>query len=201
MNHISEYDWIKTKCGIADISHIGQVLIFDRGAEKFITELTSSKVKNLNEGDIDYLSITNTESDIIVGKIMKDCYFILITSGDIKDTINNIRNNLPDNVDMKEMKQDSLISISGNNSDNVINDILGINLEEMEYMTIIEAQLDDDVTSAYISKLGNADNYLYKISVPDFVAEDLWDSLISHEDVKEISITTSEKIYSDIKKN
>ena len=62
---IKEHHHVRSKCGLFDVSHMGQILISGSSSERFLQMVTTNNVSKLKKGQAQYSAICNEEGGII----------------------------------------------------------------------------------------------------------------------------------------
>ena len=83
-----EHNMVRTKAGLFDVSHMGEVFIKGPDAEKFIQKMVSSDISNMADGQVKYGVLCypdgNAVDDLLVYK-MADCDYLLVVNASNTD--------------------------------------------------------------------------------------------------------------------
>ena len=81
---ITEHMAVREKCGLFDVSHMGEIVLKGPDAFKNLNMLLSNDYTGLEDGMARYSPMCNEEGgvvdDLIVYKIRDDCYFIVVNA-------------------------------------------------------------------------------------------------------------------------
>jgi glycine cleavage system T protein (aminomethyltransferase) len=82
---VDEHMAVRTKAGLFDVSHMGEVAVRGRGALPFLQHVTSNDVSRLTPGRIQYSALTTPHGtfvdDLLVYKLAEDDYLLVINAG------------------------------------------------------------------------------------------------------------------------
>src|SRR5688572_225150 len=98
---IKEHEWVRSKAGLFDVSHMGQIVI--EGPEEeiiaFWEKLTPSNFKSLKECAAKYTVLNSDKGgmidDLIVTRLRKNKFFAVLNAGRKNVDIEHLRKNLP----------------------------------------------------------------------------------------------------------
>ena len=81
---IDEHMAVRTKCGLFDVSHMGEVICKGPDALKNLNMLLTNDYTVMAEGQARYSPMCNEQGgvvdDLIVYKVRDDCYFIVVNA-------------------------------------------------------------------------------------------------------------------------
>ncbi len=85
---MSEYEAVRTKLGLFDVSHMGRQEIKGKEATKFLSRITTNNVEALQANRAHYTTMLNHEGgiidDLIIYKVADDNYFVVNNAGNHK---------------------------------------------------------------------------------------------------------------------
>ena len=132
----SEYEAIRNQVGAFDVSHMGEIKIFGKESFDLLQLITSNDISKLNNGDAQYSLICNSKGgikdDIIIYKISKTVYLLIVNASNCLKIFNWIKqNNKFDAKVINETEKLSLIAVQGPKSRSLLNNIFNkkINLK------------------------------------------------------------------------
>ena len=80
----NEYDSVRNKCGVFDVSHMGQIKITGSDSMRFIQYLTVNDVNELKNNQAQYSAMCNEEGfiidDLIVYKKLDNDFLIIVNA-------------------------------------------------------------------------------------------------------------------------
>lgn len=127
---MTEHNWTREKCGIFDVSHMGQITVQGKDAAKLWERLTPSAISKLGSGVAKYTVLTNEEGgmvdDLIITRLAEDKFFAVINAGCKDKDIGWIQQNLPDGVKFDHLEDRALLALQGPLAEQVLRDVLKI---------------------------------------------------------------------------
>ena len=129
---LHEYNSVRNKCGLFDVSHMGQFFIYGDGAYEFLQKITINDVSKLKVYDAQYSAMCNIEGGIIDDLILykkTDGYYMVVNAGNIDKNFEWLSKNITSNVYIENESADtSLIAIQGPDSRTVLSKITDADL-------------------------------------------------------------------------
>ena len=196
---MKEHLWTREKCGLFDVSHMGQALITgtkgEREALDFVQKITPSSFEKLPINQTKYTVLTNEEGGIIDDLMITrtdDNEFNFVLNAGCKDKdIAWIKQHLPESCKFQYHDDWALLALQGPKAEQVVRDIMDIDLSDLPYMGLWYKEGD---YSLFISRLGYTGEDGFEISVPNDGAEALMKKLLAHEDVKPIGLAARDSL-------
>ena len=195
---IKEHEWVRSSCGLFDVSHMGQVMI--KGADgttsalDFIQKLTPSSFEKLGMDRTKYTVLTNPEGgiidDLMVTRIGENAFHLVINAGCKDKDIAWMKENLPEDVEFTYFDDWALLALQGPEAEDVMRDVLGFDLSDMPYMSI-RAENDN---SFFISRLGYTGEDGFELAVKNSEAAALAKKLLAHDSVKPIGLAARDSL-------
>lgn len=193
---MKEHEWVRSRCGLFDVSHMGQGLLFGKGAAKVLETLTPSSFQNLKPFSAKYTVLTNENAgivdDLIITRVSEDIFFVVFNAGCKEKDIKWIKAHLPSSIEFMPLEDRALIAIQGQFAEATIRRELGIDLSALGYMKMVESVIEG--TNVFISRLGYTGEDGFEISIPAHKAEALWDRLLQNPDVKPIGLAARDSL-------
>lgn len=188
---IDEHQTVRSKCGIFDVSHMGEILVSGKEAYKFLQHLTINDLDRLSDGNGQYTAILNEKGgmidDLILYRIKEDSYLLCVNASNIEKDFAWVKaqskgfvvNVTDDSVNWSQ------IAIQGPTSQTAVQKIVGPDklerLAQLKYMEIIS--LDIEGHKAYLARTGYTGEHGYEIYLHNEIAVGVWNALLStHED-------------------
>lgn len=177
-----EHQAVRSACGVFDVSHMGEVNISGKDAEKYVNHIFTNDIAGAPVGKIFYGMMLNenggTVDDLLVYKRGENNFFLVINAGNIDKDVAWIRKN----AEGYDVEIDDLcdllgeIAIQGPESETVIEEVLGIGCKELTFYTFKESMLDG--AHILISRTGYTGEDGFEIYAEHDVIRKLWDELM-----------------------
>jgi len=88
---VDEYQTVRTKAGLFDVSHMGRILVSGTGAEPFLQRVTTNDLAGLKPGQAQYSMVCNEQGgildDIFVYRLENPGEFLLCVNASNRDKI------------------------------------------------------------------------------------------------------------------
>ncbi|MCE7888065.1 MAG: glycine cleavage system aminomethyltransferase GcvT [Alphaproteobacteria bacterium PRO2] len=195
---IKEHEWVRSRAGLFDVSHMGQVIL--TGPEEEIIEfwerMTPSGFAKLGDGAAKYTVLTGPKGgmidDLIVTRIWRDKFFAVLNAGRKDVDIEWLRKHLPESVTLDYSETEALLALQGQDAEKVMRETFGLDLGDMNYMS--GKYFDLDKIPALVSRLGYTGEDGFEISISAQVAPHIWDVLMKHPDVMPIGLAARDSL-------
>lgn len=194
---IKEHEWVRSSCGLFDVSHMGQAMI--KGAEgsgsarAFIEKLTPSSFEKLGINRTKYTVLTNEQGgiidDLMVTKTSEDSFHLVINAGCKDKDLAWIKTHLPADLELVYFDDWALLALQGPKSEVVMKEALGIDLSDVPYMGLWYKDY-----SMFVSRLGYTGEDGFEIAVKNEEAEALAKKLLAHPAVKPIGLAARDSL-------
>lgn len=178
-----EHAAVRTKAGLFDVSHMGEVLVEGAGAELFLNQLVTNNVSRLAIGQAQYTVMCyengGVVDDLLVYKRGEGKYLLCINAGNIDKDWEWIRSRGQSAKDVKlhhASEEFCQIALQGPLSEKILAPLVKLNLSEIKYYHFAEGDLLGQ--SAIISRTGYTGEDGFEIYAPAAQAERIWNALM-----------------------
>ena len=136
---VAEHEAVRNQVGIFDVSHMGEVTVKGKDAEKFVNNLVSNNVALLNPNQIAYAMMCNENGgvvdDLLNYKYSEDRYLLVINASNVdKDFAWMQKQAEGFDVELVNISDDvSEIAIQGPNAQALLQRLTDTNLDEIEF--------------------------------------------------------------------
>ncbi|SLN52708.1 Aminomethyltransferase [Roseivivax jejudonensis] len=186
----TEHLHTRSRAGLFDVSHMGQVVLRDRGADpaEALERLVPADIRGLGEGRQRYAVFTNEEGgiedDLMVAN-RGDHLFLVVNAACKEADVARLRAALEPQVSVKALDNRALLALQGPAAEAVLAD-LAPEVRDMRFMDVATVALDG--AEAWVSRSGYTGEDGFEISVPEAAAEGLARRLLAHDDVAPIGL-------------
>lgn len=190
---LKEHLHTRAKCGLFDVSHMGQVEIRAKSgtyedAALALETLVPVDILGLKEGRQRYGFFTD-ENGCILDDLMfanrGDNLLVVVNAGCKQADIAHMRKHISDRVDITYLEDRALLALQGPKAEKVLTE-LWAGLYAMKFMDVREVALHD--IPAIVSRSGYSGEDGFEISVPADKAEELARILLDHPDCEPIGL-------------
>ncbi|MFK7839772.1 MAG: glycine cleavage system aminomethyltransferase GcvT [Bdellovibrionales bacterium] len=194
---IKEHEWVRSHCGLFDVSHMGQITIEGEGVAEFLETLTPSAFQPKSHGRAQYTVLLNEQGgiidDLIITRVNDTKFFAVINAGCKDKDIAWIKSQLPDHLTFTYMQDHALIAMQGNAAELILNEVLGVYADDLPYMHMMEAQAPN-AEPMLVSRLGYTGEDGFELSVPNACAAQVWNKLLEHSETKPIGLAARDSL-------
>lgn len=182
---VEEHEAVRRGCGVFDVSHMGEVNISGRDAERFVNYLFSNDVTGAPVGKVFYGMMLNPQGgvvdDLLVYKRGDENFFLVINASNIDKDVAWIEGNAAGfDVEIINLSDDlGELAVQGPEAESVLEQVLGIACKELEFYTFKESELDG--AHILVSRTGYTGEDGFEIYADHATIERLWDELMESD--------------------
>ena len=178
-NIIDEHQAVRQHCGVFDVSHMGEVLVSGKDAERYVNHVFTNDVRNIPNGKILYGMMCYEDGgvvdDLLVYKMADDKFFLVINAANIdKDWawIQQQSKGFDITLD-HQSDQYGELAIQGPDAEQVMEQVLGVPCKELVFYTF---KTIDDIMVSRTGYTGEDGFEIY--AAPDAIRT-YWDQLMA----------------------
>ena len=184
----SEHIHTRSKAGVFDVSHMGQLKLSGEGADYFLESLMPVDIAGLAIGRQRYALFTDEAGGILDDLMVTrygDCLYLVVNAACKAQDIQYIRSRLTKGIKLEVLDNRALIAIQGP----MAADVMARVVPEVAEMVFMDSrQLSIDGTSCFISRSGYTGEDGFEISIPEKEAERITRLLLDHPDAELIGL-------------
>lgn len=181
---INEHMAVRTKAGLFDVSHMGEILITGKDALDFVQYLTPNNVARLIPGKIQYSALTTPEGtfvdDLLVYCLEENTYFLVVNASNSDKDYEWILSHKKE-FDVKVENQSSLysqIALQGPLAFGILKPLTEGNLEQINSFTSNWTHVAGE--EALISRTGYTGEDGFEIYSLSRNPEKIWDAILEN---------------------
>lgn len=190
---LKEHLHTRAKCGLFDVSHMGQVELRAKSgkfedAALALESLVPVDILGLKEGRQRYGFFTDDNGGILDDLMFAnrgDHLFVVVNAGCKEADIAHMKKHLSDRVDVTYLEDRALLALQGPQSQAVLSS-LGADVAAMKFMDVRDVTLDG--VACIVSRSGYSGEDGFEISVPSDKAEAIAKALLAHPDCEPIGL-------------
>ena len=178
-NIIDEHQAVRQHCGVFDVSHMGEVLVSGKDAERYVNHIFTNDVKGIPAGKILYGMMCYEDGgvvdDLLVYKMADDCFFLVINASNIDKDWAWIQQQAKD-FDVTLEHQSDLygeLAIQGPEAEQVMEKVLGIPCKELTFYTF------KTIGEVIVSRTGYTGEDGFEVYAPASYINECWDKLMA----------------------
>ena len=178
-NIIDEHQAVRQHCGVFDVSHMGEVLVSGKDAERYVNHVFTNDVRNIPNGKILYGMMCYEDGgvvdDLLVYKMADDKFFLVINAANIdKDWawIQQQSKGFDITLD-HQSDQYGELAIQGPDAEQVMEQVLGIPCKELVFYTF------KTIDGIMVSRTGYTGEDGFEIYAAPNAIRTYWDQLMA----------------------
>ena len=188
-NIVDEHQAVRQHCGVFDVSHMGEVLVTGKDAERYVNHIFTNDVRGIPNGKILYGMMCyehgGVVDDLLVYKMADDRFFLVINASNIDKDWAWIQQQAKGFDVTLEHQSDQYgeLAIQGPEAEQVMEEVLGIPCKELVFYTFKSYtpthshQLPS--TPILISRTGYTGEDGFEIYASAEYINECWDKLIA----------------------
>jgi aminomethyltransferase len=180
---IDEHTAVRTRAGLFDVSHMGEVAVRGRESLEFLQQVTSNDVSRLAPGRIQYSALTTPEGtfvdDLLVYKLGEDDYFLVINAGNASKDVDWLRYHAKGyDVRLEDVSDRYCqLALQGPRAELILQPLTETPLPAIRYYGFERATVAG--TPCVLSRTGYTGEDGFELYGPWDAAEGLWNALLT----------------------
>lgn len=176
---VDEHQAVRTACGVFDVSHMGEVLITGRDAERYVNHIFTNNVVGMPNGKILYGMMCYEDGgvvdDLLVYKVDDQRFFLVINAANIDKDWAWIQEQAKGYDVQLEHQSDMYgeLAVQGPDSEQVMKDVLGIDGSDLTFYTFKE------IGNVIVSRTGYTGEDGFEIYATPIYINKCWDKLMA----------------------
>ncbi len=177
----AEHEAVRTRAGLFDVSHMGEVVFRGPDAEAAVQRLVTRDVSRLEAGQAGYAAVCfedgGTVDDVLVYKNPDDFLVVVNAANREKDVAHFRENTEGLDVEISDQSDDwALLALQGPEAASILQDLTEADLSNLKYYRFVEDDVDGH--RAVISRTGYTGEDGFELYVRPDDAAPLWRRLV-----------------------
>ena len=183
----AEHKAVRQRCGLFDVSHMGEFIIRGEGAVAFTNQVTSNDVTALAVGQVQYSSLLNErgsfEDDCLVYRFADHIMMVVNASNRPKD-LDHISPHLSSfDCTVDDVSDDiALLALQGPQAASILQPLTSVDLSAIEYYHFAIGDVAG-IPDIIISRTGYTGEDGFELYFDDGDADAIWNALVRGGDV------------------
>ena len=180
---IEEHNAVRQHCGVFDVSHMGEVTVCGRDAERYVQHIFTNDVANAPDGKIFYGMMCyengGTVDDLLVYKMGENDFFLVINAANIDKDWAWMRQQAEGfDIDLQNRSEVyGQLAVQGPESEAVVEEVLGLPCQELEFYT--GKRMETAGETLVISRTGYTGEDGFEIYASHDLVRHYWDLLMA----------------------
>jgi aminomethyltransferase len=178
-----EHMAVRTKAGLFDVSHMGEIEIAGKDALKAVQHITSNDAAKLANNQIQYSALTTPQGtfvdDVLTYKLSDEHFMLVVNASNIIKDFNWIAEQIKgigDAVAVNTSSRYALMALQGPVARDVLQSLTGANLSDVKYYWFTTGEVASVMCT--ISRTGYTGEDGFEVFVPPSQAERVWDAIL-----------------------
>ena len=180
---VAEHLRTRTRAGLFDVSHMGEIDVRGRDAIPFVNRLVSNDATKLVDGQAQYSALTTPEGtvvdDLLVYRLAEDHLLLVVNAGTTDKDWEWISSHQQgdDNVELRNVSAEFCqIALQGPEALSILQNLTTTPLAEIKYYHFREGQVDG--VNSIISRTGYTGEDGFEVYAAPDKAEQLWNKML-----------------------
>ena len=180
---VDEHMAVRTRAGLFDVSHMGQIEIAGRDALAAVQLITSNDASRLANGQAQYSALTTPEGtfvdDVLTYRLSSEHFMLVVNAGNIAKGFAWIAEHVKGVGDAAAVNTSSryaLVALQGPAARDVLQTLTGVNLGEIKYYWFTTGEVAG--VRGTISRTGYTGEDGFEVFVPPSGAERVWNAIL-----------------------
>jgi aminomethyltransferase len=180
---VDEHMAVRTRAGLFDVSHMGQIEIAGADALKAVQHITSNDAGRLAVNQAHYSALTTPQGtfvdDVLTYRVADDHFLLVVNASNIIKDFHWITSNVAGMGDAAAVNTSSryaLIAIQGPAAREILQPLTGVDLAAMKYYWFGTGEVAG--VKVTISRTGYTGEDGFEVFVPPAHAERVWDVIL-----------------------
>jgi len=174
---------VRTRAGLFDVSHMGEIEIAGKDALAAVQQITSNDASKLVDGQAQYSALTTPEGtfvdDVLTYRLNGEHFMLVVNASNIIKDFTWIAARVGaagDAVAVNTSSRYALIAIQGPAAREVLQALTAVSLGDIKYYWFTTGEVAN--VRATVSRTGYTGEDGYEIFVPPAQAERVWDAIL-----------------------
>ena len=175
---IDEHQAVRNDCGVFDVSHMGEVTVKGKDAERYVQHIFTNDVSKIEPGQILYGMMCydngGTVDDLLVYKMAVNDFFLVINAANIDKDWQWMQENAK-GFDIELVNRSEYygqVAVQGPNAETVVEEVLGLECKDLTFYTV------KTIGDIIISRTGYTGEDGFEIYASHNYICECWDKLI-----------------------
>ena len=174
---------VRSRAGLFDVSHMGQIEIAGRDALKAVQQITSNDASRLSPHQAQYSALTTPDGtfvdDVLTYKLSEEHFMLVVNGSNIMKDFSWITaalDGIGDAVALNTSSRHARIAIQGPAAQEILQTLTGVNLAELRYYWFTTGEIAH--VAGTVSRTGYTGEDGFEVFVPPAAAERVWDAIL-----------------------
>jgi aminomethyltransferase len=180
---VDEHMAVRTRAGLFDVSHMGEIEVAGADALKAVQHITSNDASRLATNQAQYSALTTPQGtfvdDVLTYRLADDHFMLVVNASNIIKDFNWISQSIQavgDAVAVNTSSRYALMALQGPVAREVLQTLTGVDLSSIKYYWFSTGEVAG--VRVTISRTGYTGEDGFEVFVPPNAAERVWDAIL-----------------------
>lgn len=178
---IEEHKAVRNKCGLFDVSHMGEIIVSGRNAAASLQKIITNDLNKLEDGKVLYTPICREDGgiidDLLVYRLAEDEYLMVVNASNTEKDFNWVKRHLLEETKAENVSENyALLALQGPESKKVLTQLTDIDLNSLKYYSFRKSKAAG--VEMFISRTGYTGELGYELYFESSKAETVWERLL-----------------------
>jgi aminomethyltransferase len=179
---LDEHRAVRTRCGLFDVSHMGEIELRGPGAAALCQQLTVNDVGRLGDGDGQYSVLCNEQGgvldDLVVFRLAADRFLLVVNAANTAADLAWIAAHSPADATCEDRSDaTALLALQGPAAAHALRTLTALDLTRLRPFTIRDASVAG--VQCLVSRTGYTGEDGFELFVPAADARPAWDAVLA----------------------
>lgn len=179
---LEEHTNVRSKAGLFDVSHMGEIIVEGSSAEKFVQKLVTNDITKAVNHQIVYSPMCYSHGgvvdDLLVYKFNEQKYLLVVNASNTEKDYEWIKENLIEDVNVENVSSEyAQLAIQGPKAEKILQKITDYDLSTIKFFTFKQG-LNLQGIRGIVSRTGYTGEDGFEIYVNALDALQIWDILL-----------------------
>ncbi|MED4070529.1 glycine cleavage system aminomethyltransferase GcvT [Priestia endophytica] len=177
-----EHIAVRTKCGLFDVSHMGEFKVEGKGSLDYLQKLMTNDVSALSPGKAQYTAMCYEDGgivdDLLVYQLSLNSYFVVVNASNIEKDFDWMKAHLTPDVTLTNVSEEiALIALQGPSSEEVLSKLTSHDLSKISFFNF-QNSVSVNGVEVLISRTGYTGEDGFEIYCQKEHASFLWETIL-----------------------
>jgi aminomethyltransferase len=179
---IPEHEAVRTKAGIFDVSHMGEITVKGEDSEKYLQMLLTNDISLLNNNQIAYTTMCyphgGVVDDLLVYKYSNTDYLLVVNASNTEKDYQWMKENIFGNTEILNVSENyAQLALQGPLAEAILQKLTRKNLNEIEFYYFSDNVKIGNI-EALVSRTGYTGEDGFELYFAYDKAEEMWDMIL-----------------------
>ncbi|MGE8081181.1 glycine cleavage system aminomethyltransferase GcvT [Peribacillus loiseleuriae] len=180
---LEEHEAVRTKSGLFDVSHMGEVLVEGKDAAAFINYLVTNDITKMEINQAQYTAMCypegGTVDDILVYKLSDEKYLLVINAANIEKDFEWMKQNVKGDTNFQNISNDiALLAIQGPKAEKILQKVTDTDLSAIGVFKFAQHVTISEITDVLVSRTGYTGEDGFELYLQKDRVVALWEKLL-----------------------